>query len=77
MILMMKPGCGSALIMSCPLNGDYSMLTILRMNKRNLKYYFIPIGYISSLITMEFFPNILSIGLFLLMVAGSIVAVGF
>jgi hypothetical protein len=44
------------------------------MNKENLKYYLIPVGYISSLLTMEFFPNILSVGLFLLILAVSVIA---
>jgi hypothetical protein len=44
------------------------------MNKIDLKYLLIPLGYISSLIAMEVFPNILFIGLFLLMLIASVVA---
>src|SRR6187431_3309212 len=44
------------------------------MNKVDLKYYLIPVGYILSLLAMEFFPNILFVGLFLLILMGSVVA---
>ena len=40
----------------------------------NLKYFLIPVGYISSVLLMEFFPNVLSVGLFLLVNLGSIIA---
>jgi|GEM_PF-5461627 len=44
------------------------------MKKNDLKYYLIPVGYISSLLIMECFPNVLSAGLFLLMLIGSAIA---
>lgn len=44
------------------------------MNKNTLKYYLIPVAYISSVMLMEFFPNIISIGLFLLVLLGSAIA---
>jgi hypothetical protein len=47
---------------------------VLTINKTNLKYYFIPVAYISSLLAMEFYPNIVFVGLFLLVLLGSVVA---
>jgi hypothetical protein len=44
------------------------------MNNADIKYYLIPVGYILSVIAMEFFFSILSVGLYLLMLSASVVA---
>jgi len=52
----------------------YYVSSILTMNKNNLKYYLIPAGYILSLLTMELYSNILSVGFFLLVLIISVIA---
>ena len=43
------------------------------MNKRDLKYYLIPVGYFSTVLAMDLFSNFISIGLFVLILGLSFI----